>query len=68
MTHLPRHFLEQGRQVARAQGPLRGELGEGALDHVFNGQVLRPEEVEDHVVGQAELGLQPACLVLVLGF
>lgn len=39
---------------------LRGELREGPLDHVLDRQVFGAQQVEDHVVRQAELTRQPA--------
>lgn len=34
------------------------ELGEAPLHHVLHPQLLHPQQVQDHRVGQAELRLQ----------
>lgn len=37
---------------------LSGVFGKGALDHLFDAQCLDAKEVEDHRIGEAELGLE----------
>lgn len=39
-------------------------LGEAASHHVCDAQGLHPQQVEDHGVGEAELGLQHGGLAL----
>lgn len=46
----------------RTQSPLRPELRKRSLHHVCDAHVLDSNQVKEHVVGEAELALQPGGL------